>query len=179
MQIPNDIVLRPRFSLEMTSSPEILLSSFEEAGNKTDEFVVSRIDDHVFIRIPKKQQHFWSPQLHLEIYQLEKQPTVIKGLFGPSPTVWTLFMFLHFAVATLFIAAGIWMYTNITLNANYIVPLVSMILLFTFWFMLYFAGRLGRKAGKAEMRHLQSFMFNTLSDDKLEQSKASQFHLLP
>lgn len=163
MHIPNDIVLRPRFTLEMNSSPEKLLSTFENAVKTTTDFVVSRVDDHVFIRIPSKVQHFWSPQLHLEIYKIETQPTVIKGLFGPSPTVWTLFMFLHFVVAALFIAAGIWIYTNITLGDSFITPLVSIIFLFISWFMLYFAGRWGRKSGKKEMQALQSFMYKVLS----------------
>ncbi|RMB64134.1 GTP-binding protein [Dokdonia sinensis] len=163
MHIPNDLVLRPRFTLKMNSSPEKLLSSFENTGKMTTDFVISRVDDHVFIRIPKKKQHFWSPQLHLEIYSIEKHPTVIKGLFGPSPTVWTLFMFLHFVVASLFIAAGIWMYTNIALGDSLLAPLICMILLFISWFVLYIAGRWGKKSGQKEMQALQSFMYKVLS----------------
>lgn len=166
MHIPNDIALRPRFTLEMSASPEILLGHFEEAGKMNRDYVVSRIDDHVFIRFPKEQQHFWSPQLHLEIYKLEKQRTVIKGLFGPSPTVWTLFMFFHFAVILLFITAGIWMYTAMTLEDSFIIPLLGMIVLVIAWFILYFAGRLGRKAGKTEIRALQYFMNTIIAGDE-------------
>lgn len=38
MQIPNEIVSHPRFSLEMTFSPEILLSTFEKVGITTKDF---------------------------------------------------------------------------------------------------------------------------------------------
>ena len=162
MELSNELVLRPRFSLELDNRPEKVLTAFEEAGKTTDDFVVSRIDDHVFIRIPKQKQHFWSPQLHLEIYKIEEQPTILKGLYGPNPTVWTLFMFLHFMVAVLFISAGIWMYTNISLEAPFTVQLVAMVVLFVLWFVLYFSGRLGREAGKKEMATLQSFMYSTL-----------------
>ncbi|MFC4635988.1 GTP-binding protein [Dokdonia ponticola] len=163
MELSNDIVLRPRFSLELDVMPEKLLSAFEGVAQTQSDFVISRIDDHVFIRIPKSKQHFWSPQLHLEIYKIEEQPTILRGLFGPNPTVWTLFMFLHFIIATLFIGAGIWMYTNISLKAPFTFPLVSMIVLFIFWFLLYFSGRLGKEAGKKEMKALHTFMYETLN----------------
>jgi hypothetical protein len=163
MELPNDIVLRPRFSLELDVLPENVLSAFENVAKTQSDFIISRSDDHVFIRIPKHKQHFWSPQLHLEIYKIEEQPTILRGLFGPNPTVWTLFMFLHFMIATLFIGAGIWMYTNIALKASFLFPMVTMIVLFIFWFALYFSGRLGREAGKKEMRALHSFMYDTLN----------------
>ncbi len=160
MKISKDIVLRPRFFQDLNMSSENALEAFEKKSKTCREFTVSRIDHHVFIRIPKKEQHFWSPQLHLEIYDNDK-PT-LKGLFGPSPTVWTLFMFLHFIVAGLFTTAGIWLYANISLDQPIIFPITSMIVLFITWFVLYFAGRLGREAGKKEMYALYSFMEETL-----------------
>ena len=162
MDIPNDIALRPRFTIESDRAPEVLLLAFEDRSTHTKDIVISRVDDHVFLRIPKREQHFWSPQLHLEIYKIDKQPTVIRGLFGPSPTVWTLFMFLHFLVATLFIGAGIWLYTSVTLNRSLVLPIVSMASLIVLWFVLYIAGRLGKRAGKTEMRALHFFMNTVL-----------------
>ncbi|TXD81646.1 GTP-binding protein [Subsaximicrobium wynnwilliamsii] len=163
MELSNKIALRPRFSLELDQDPELLLSAFENAGRAKEGFVTSRVDDHVFIRFPKSKQTFWSPQLHLEISKMEAQPTVLKGLYGPNPTMWTLFMFLHFFVATLFISAGIWLYTNTRLGAATTLPLVALILLFILWFVLYFVGRLGRKFGKDEMLLLQDFMYKILN----------------
>ncbi|GER59375.1 GTP-binding protein [Patiriisocius marinus] len=162
MELSNEIVLRPRFTIESTDAPDKLLATFEESKTHTVDFVISRIDDHVFIRIPKNKQHFWSPQLHLEIYKIESQPTIIKGLYGPNPTVWTMFMFLHFVVGTLFIGAGVWMYTNIALGDPFIFPIVALITLFIMWFVLYFSGRLGKQAGKKEMLQLQAYFYETL-----------------
>ncbi len=162
MEISKDIVLRPRFFKNLEIPSEEALESFEEKGKTCTDFKVSRIDHHVFIRFPKAEQHFWSPQLHLEIYDVNENQPQLKGLFGPSPTVWTLFMFLHFIVATLFIASGIWLYVNISLDKSVIFPIVLMFALFVIWFILYFAGRLGREAGKKEMEALYTFMENTL-----------------
>ena len=162
MSLSNEIVLRPRFFEDLTISSEEALIAFEQKGKTCKEFTVSRVDHHVFIRIPKKEQHFWSPQLHLEIYDTDDSSPKLKGLFGPSPTVWTFFMFFHFIVATLFIAAGIWLYVNLSLGGDIIYPIVSMFFLFITWFVLYFAGRLGREAGKKEMQALYRFMKDTL-----------------
>ncbi len=163
MELSNDIVLRPRFSLDLPLPPEKILQHFENQARKQTDFVISRIDDHVFIRIPKHKQHFWSPQLHLEIYQIEQQPTVLKGLYGPSPTVWTLFMFLHFAVVLLFVAAGVWLYTQVSLGNSFTVPLITMLLLVLVWIFLYVAGRLGKRAGHKEMLSLQTYMYLILN----------------
>jgi hypothetical protein len=162
MELPNDIVLRPRFTLEYTVLPETILRAYEDVGAISKDFIVHRADDHIFISIPKNEQHFWSPQLHLEIYKIDSQVTVIKGLYGPSPTVWTLFMFFHFVVFILFMASAVWLYTNITLTLSYIFPLLGMILLFLIWIGLYIAGRIGKKTGRTEMYRLQSFMYSVL-----------------
>ncbi|EZH72249.1 hypothetical protein ATO12_25275 [Aquimarina atlantica] len=163
MEISNDIVLRPRFFQDLDIPSEKALEAFKKTGKTCQDFKVSRVDHHVFIRIPKKEQHFWSPQLHLEIYEVGENQPKLKGLFGPSPTVWTLFMFLHFVVATSFIGALVWMYVNIRLDKSYLFSILTMFFLLITWFVLYFAGRLGRQAGKKEMQKLYFFMENTLN----------------
>ena len=112
--LPNDIVLRPRFQLQLDAPKETALSSFENA--ETDPFIVNRIDDHVFIKFNKKHIHFWSPQLHIEINELDEENSRLYGLFGPNPTLWTFFMFLHFGVATMFVILGIWAYSSAALG---------------------------------------------------------------
>ena len=158
MKISNDIVLRPRFKMELSQSKETLLSAFLEAKVNERGFVVSTLDDHVFIRFPKQELQFWTPQLHLEINEMENGNSLLYGLFGPSPAVWTMFMFLHFLVASLFIAFGIWAYTNWSLGTPYILPLSLGILMMVIWVLLYFAGGIGKASGKKEMWQLKDFM---------------------
>jgi hypothetical protein len=162
MELSNDIVLRPRFKIEIDRENEKALEAFEKLKTAQTDFVVSRVDDHVFIRLPKSKQHFWSPQLHLEINKKDHKTSFLHGLYGPNPTVWTMFMFLHFFVAGLFIVFGIWAYTNWTLKHDYWLQLALMGLMVVLWFVLYFAGRLGKRKGKPEMHQLCDFMKNTL-----------------
>lgn len=165
MPTTNDIVLRPRFKMELNMSNETILKTFELEKKSQSNFIVNRIDDHVFIKFPKEKQHFWSPQLHLEINEIDKNSSQLHGLFGPNPTVWTLFMFLHFMVAGLFIAFGIWAYTNWSLKTTYAIQVSLMLLMVVIWIALYFAGSIGKNSSKKEMHELHGFM-NTILNKK-------------
>lgn len=162
MALPNEIVLRPRFKFEVNSNNQNILTHFEKSKHSQNEFIISRVDDHVFIRFPKNNQQFWSPQLHLEINNEGDSKSMVHGLFGPNPTVWTMFMFMHFIVAGLFFGFGVWAYTNITLNNSYGLQLTLTLFMVVLWFVLYFAGRFGRAKGKPEMQKLHAFMQETL-----------------
>lgn len=164
MELPNEIVLRPRFKLDVNAVNENLLKKFEDAKSTQSDFIVSRIDDHVFIRFPKKEQHFWSPQLHLEIIEKDSESAIVHGLFGPNPSVWTMFMFFHFIVAGLFIAFGVWAYTNATLGVSYTIQLFLTLFMVLIWFVLYIGGRMGKTKGQPEMRKLHAFMKEVLKD---------------
>ncbi|WOD44131.1 GTP-binding protein [Hwangdonia lutea] len=168
MPVNNEIVLRPRFKMNLNQNNERLLKAFEDAKTTQKEFIISRIDDHVFIKLPKAKQQFWSPQLHLEINEVKDSSSKLHGLFGPNPTVWTMFMFLHFMVAGLFIAFGIWAYTNWNLEHDYAIQLSLMFLMVIVWFALYFAGSIGKASSKNEMHDLYDFMNRVLEENGVD-----------
>jgi len=159
-QLPNDIVLRPRFQIQLQEPKETALNSFENI--KTDPFIVKRVDDHVFIKFNKKNIHFWSPQLHLEINEVNEEESRLYGLFGPNPTLWTFFMFIHFGVATFFIIFGIWAYSYAALDEPYGFQIGAMVFMVILWFVLYGFGRAGRRKGRPQMNQLYGFMNRTL-----------------
>lgn len=160
----NEVVLRPRFKIELNKSHTSVLEAFEAKRLDQKQFIVSRVDDHVFIKLPKAQQQFWSPQLHLEINALENNKSQLYGLFGPNPTVWTLFMFLHFLVAGLFIAFCIWAYSNYALKVDYQLQVWGIVGMIILWFLLYFSGRLSKTSNQKEMTTLYTFMSSVLDE---------------
>ena len=162
MSTTNTIVLRPRFQIALPYHNKTVLKNFEITKSSQKEYIVNRIDDHVFIKFPKQKQHFWSPQLHLEINEVDEKSSLLHGLFGPNPTVWTFFMFLHFMVAGLFIAFSIWAYTNWALKSSYALQVSLMLFMVIVWFVLYFAGSIGKASSKNEMLELQEFMNKVL-----------------
>ncbi len=171
MSLENEILLRPRFKIEIDQNNENALKTIENSKETQKYFVISRIDNHVFIRIPKQKQHFWSPQLHLEIDEINATRSELKGLFGPKPSVWTMFMFFHFVVIVLFIGFGSWAYSNWTLNNPYGIQLGLMIFMIVIWIALYFSGRMGKTKGKEEMKQLCSFLENTLDLKEIKEKE--------
>jgi len=162
MSLENEVILRPRFKIELSQNNKNALETFEDTKDSQDDFIVSRVDNHVFIRIPKKRDHFWSPQLHLEIDEIDDNSSEVRGLFGPKSTVWTMFMFFHFAVVGLFIGFGVWAYSNWSLKTSYGLQVGLMLSMVVMWFVLYIAGRMGKIKGRDEMKELCGFLEDTL-----------------
>lgn len=164
MQIlPNTIVLRPRFDLELCEQKEVVLQAF--AAAQKSPIIVKRLDDHLFISFKKEHTTFWTPQLHLELYQEADANPKLHGVYGPNPTLWTFFMFIHFVIGTLFIALGVWTYVNQSLEKSYGLQLAGMGLLLTVWIALYVFGRIGKKHGKPQIVQLHQFITAVLIRD--------------
>ncbi len=160
--LSNEIILRPRFQMELEQPCSHLLGKFSEAKKSQNKFIISCVDDHIFIKLPNKEQHFWSPQLHLELSESSENKCSLHGFFGPNPTVWTLFIFLHVGVGILFMVNAIWLYSNYNLG-NYIKLQIGIaVVLLLAWILLYIAGAMGKKKGKPEMRELYNFMLETI-----------------
>lgn len=163
-ELTNEIVLRPRFRISLKGELEELEQVFD--GVHADAFQVKRLDEHIFIKFKKKETNFWTPQLHLELSSFEKGISNIRGVFGPNPTLWTFFMFLHFGVATLFVILGIFAYSNYSLDKDITLWLVGMLFLAVIWIALYAFGRLGKSKGEPQMEQLKSFFRDTISGFK-------------
>lgn len=151
----NEIILRPRFEIKLFANPEVLKKAFDIKPK--EPFLLRRIDEHVYIRFKKEKTNFWSPQLHLTISSFSEGKSSIHGVFGPNPTLWTFFMFLHFGVATLFIILGVYAYSKYALGHNISLLLVGMLFLVFIWFGFYAFGRLGKAKGKPQMKALRQY----------------------
>ena len=159
--LTNEIVLRPRFRVSLRTNLEKLEAIFDTPT--TNSFVIKRLDEHIVIKFKKTEITFWSPQLHLELSSYEEGVTNIRGVFGPNPTLWTFFMFLHFGVGTLFVILGIFAYSNYSLGKDITFFMVGMFFLVLLWFALYAFGRLGRAKGKGQMEQLKQFVRDTIA----------------
>lgn len=159
----SDIYLRPRFKMDFDESQESLILKFKDNLNKANcKYCGKIVDGHIIIDVPPEDNHFWSPQLNLEIEKITKGKSIVKGLFGPKPQVWTLFMFFHFAVAVAFIGFSIMVYVKWTLKTDFRFALIMVIGLPVIWVIMYFLGRVGKRKGHHQMDELHTFMMKTL-----------------
>lgn len=160
----NEIVLRPRFEVSLKEDIEQLKLVFDKSAKHP--FLIKRLDEHIYIRFKKTDTTFWSPQLHLELTSFEEGISKIHGVFGPNPTLWTFFMFLHFGIGTLFIILGVFAYSNYSLGHNVTYWLTGMFFLILIWFALYAFGRMGKVKGQSQMSQLKDYLKEIISDFK-------------
>lgn len=149
--------------MELEAPCSQLIAKFMEAKKTQNKYGISCVDHHVFIKLPKAEQLFWSPQLHLEFSETSEGKCNLHGFFGPNPTVWTMFIFFHVVVGTLFLANTMWFYSNFSLNNPTTIHVGIAITLVLVWILLYVAGSIGKKKGKPDMQALYGFMLETIA----------------
>ena len=161
----SEVFLRPRFTIDLDKSTGQILENFSKELKKEDcQFLGNIFDGHVFISVSKKEEHFWSPQLHLEILEKTAQKSVLKGLFGPKPQVLTLFMFVHFVTGISFLGFVVMLFARISLNEPVFFPVIMMVFLSLIWLVLYLLGKIGKDTGKKQMSDLHDFMIKVIGD---------------
>jgi hypothetical protein len=159
----SEIYLRPRFTIDLNENHEDIIRKFStEFGSEKCLFPGTITDGHIFISVAEKEEHFWSPQLHLEILEQTEKTALLKGLFGPKPQVWTLFMFVHFVIGISFLAFSGLLYTRYSLQGAIFFPLAMVITLPLLWILLYFLGKIGKDTGKKQMYDLHEFMIKVI-----------------
>ena len=160
----SEVSLRPRFTINLQENSEELLQRFTNEFKKEDcVFLGNIVDSHIFISVSKKDEHFWSPQLHLEVIEETENTSLLKGLFGPKPQVWTFFMFIHFVIGISFLGFSVLLYTRISLNKSIVFPLTMVLVLPFVWTILYFLGKIGKDTGKKQMKKLHDFMLDVIN----------------
>lgn len=161
----NRFILKPRFKVSLNSTQEVVIKQLENSLKNDDCKYDSKIvNHHIVIDIPKGDNHFWSPQLHVEVEKETEETSLLRGLFGPKPQVWTFFMFLHFAVAISFFVFFIIAYSNYSLNKDYSFALLMCILLPVVWIVFYIFGQLGKKKGYTQMVAMHDFLMESLKE---------------
>lgn len=159
----NKILLKPRFKMELEEDEKVILEKFKNnLENKDCKYCSTIVGHHVIIDVPAEEENFWSPQMHVEI-EKKNNKTIVKGVLGPKPKVWTFFMFLHFAVALAFIVFFVMFYTKWSLNQDYTFVMIMCIIMPIIWIVLYFVGQLGKKFGYNQMVELHDFLMKTVT----------------
>jgi hypothetical protein len=137
---------------------------FEQQLTDEDNCIVSIIpDNHVLLKIGVSEHHFWSPQLWLTFDTESDGNTLLRGLYGPGPSVWTLFVFGYGAlgVAALFIAMAGLAQLNLDMPAPILwaLPFIGLCAL-----GIYITAQVGQKLGAQQTFQLHQFLETTLEE---------------
>ena len=97
--------MRPRFETVVSSSPGTTLAQIETHLNAPDcPCTGNVVGHHALLYIRPDLRHTWSPFLDLGT-EPHPQGTLIRGRFGPHPSIWTFFMAMY-AIAGFLVTIG-------------------------------------------------------------------------
>lgn len=164
MQIEETVIdhirSRPRFKIFTDISREkytVLLQEFLQQRDK--EFTGNVNNEQAIIEVRTEHNHYWKPNLALRTeIDPDENKTVVRGVFGPSSSVWTFFMFLNFIFGILWMVfVTIW-FVEKQIKSNDFPWALSA----TFFMMFclgatFIAARIGKIKGKKEMQKLREF----------------------
>ncbi|HRE79157.1 MAG TPA: hypothetical protein PLL09_15175 [Flavobacterium sp.] len=159
MNLDDQLPLRYRFDKVVTKSYDAILASCETLKETVEpDYKIKISGHHIWLHIGLLHREKHSPHLHLEIEKMEDGNTFVRGLFGPDPVLWTMFMFLHFVVGGIFVIFTVIAFSKWSLDQSYKFDLLVMFAMVNAWFLLYFIARLNRKKGLKQARELEVLM---------------------
>ena len=159
MDIDKPIRLRPRFQVETSLDKAELFERLKKLKSKyKSKYRLTQSDNHLWIHHHKSREKIFTPNLHLEIIEDKHPKTTIKGLYSPNNSYWTLFIFLHFILACLFIGFAIMAYTKSIMNNSYALYIYLMLGTVVLWVGLYIFARVNRKKGLPQAYDLEEIL---------------------
>ena len=153
--------LRPRFRYYVPSSQDEICDQFKGIfKNEKIKFTGTALSYHIVIDFLETDRHFWSPQLDLNLEKYE-EGTLIRGLIGPRPNVWTVFMFFYAVagvagLAGIIIGTGQWSMGE-SPWAFVLAPISAAIFL-----SVYLIGQAGKKIAYDESVRLHKFLIKNV-----------------
>ena len=143
--------------METSYTSEQLLSKIKQALEAENATCTGQVHSrYATVYIPHQDQHYWSPQLSLSVEETDTG-TILRGLYGPRPVVWTMFIFFYsvIGVAILFIGVLGFSYLSLGKDASILwsIPMLTIVFL-----SLYLVAHFGQKLGHDQMIILHTFI---------------------
>lgn len=156
--------VRPRFKFHSTQTPGAIAERIKtHLADENSECDGQFNSEYGTLYMPVKDQHYWSPRLNITLEADENGKTLIRGLYGPRPGVWTMFVFFYFVIAVAITFISIIGFSNISLDHSgsilWLVP-VLLVIFATLWLVAYYGQRLGHD----QMLTLHYFLEKSLGE---------------
>jgi hypothetical protein len=156
--------MRPRFRLEVPEPPDAVVGRIDERLKLPDSSCSGMVAENhhvVELRVHERDRHFWSPALSVTVTDDADSGSVIHGLIGPDPNVWTLFAMLYMGILTFLAGVGIFgliqWWLDLTPWGLYLVPVLLVALV-----AMYGISRIGQKLATPQTIVLRAFLEEAL-----------------
>lgn len=150
------LAIRPRCSLSSTLTTDKIMQSIVDKLRESKTVAGTTLQNHAYLKIPENEQNYWSPELHVTVEQVENG-SLVRGVVGPKPKIWTMFMFFYSAIIVLFFMGatlGIsqWM---LGMKAPWLwsIPLSAFL-----WAVVFLAAKFGQQKANKQMARLRNFI---------------------
>jgi hypothetical protein len=153
---------RPRFEHTSSKTALAIKEVFGKALPCVEDGIIGQIfENHLILRITPEDQHVWSPQLSLDYEEDEDGEFMVRGVYGPMPSVWTKFAFGHFVSAiTAFFALIIGGSKYMLDESSYVLWLFPIAL--ATHVLLYVMAQTGQKLGAEQLFTIHHFYEKTM-----------------
>jgi hypothetical protein len=148
--------VRPRFKITQSDNGNNIVEGIKNALNTPGaKCIGSASDRFISLQIPQDSQHYWSPQLSITMSN-EDGATIIRGVYGPRPAVWTMFIFFYTVIGLALLVVTVIGLSTMSLDKGtaifWWIPALLLVFL-TLYLVAYF----GQKMGHDQMVELQAF----------------------
>ena len=149
--------IRPRFRLTSKLSIEEIGEKIKSALEEPNVACIGQIiHGHSTIKMPIKDQHYWSPQLSMTLEKTQNG-TLIRGLYGPRPEVWTMFVLFYTIIGLATLAALVFGMSYMMLGQSvWVLWLVPAFL--TIFLSLFLVANRGKSMGKEQIHVIHHFV---------------------
>ncbi len=149
--------IRPRIQFESEYSPEQLYRKIKENLEKADVECEGHVLPGFATFYPlEENQHYWSPQLTIHFEKTENG-SLIRGLYGPKPSVWTMFMFFYSFIGFVTMIAAMVSLSYWSLEQESLI-FWSVPVLILIFLSLYLVAYLGQKFGHQQIVYIHQFL---------------------
>lgn len=153
--------IRPRFNLCVPYSFEEAIEIISKEIKDNPNIKGKIVDNHVLLDVPLKDRHYFSPQLSFRIEHREDEPqkACIKGIIGPRPGVWAMFLYLYIIIGMVGAVVSMYGFALKNLgtenNYTYALPITIVLLLSS-----YVSSKFGEEKGKDQVEQLKRFLLD-------------------
>ncbi|MCA9303525.1 MAG: hypothetical protein KC996_05330 [Phycisphaerales bacterium] len=145
--------MRPTFEIPSPHPVDASVARLRSLVDEGDHPLDGRIaGTHLMLVIPPARRHFWSPWLHLEVYEAAEGSSV-QGRFSPNPSVWTGIMLAYIALCTLIFFASIFGFAQLIMQRSpWALSLLPVFLIVGG--LIYWGSLVGQKLANDQMHEL-------------------------
>lgn len=149
---------RIRFKLKTNLNPDEYCKNLKEYLEENNKEFTGNINKEIAtIYVRNENNQHWKPNLALRI-EVDNNTTIIRGVFGPSPAVWTFFMFLYFLFSIAWMVFFTMFYVERQIKSNdYPWALTASFIALGLLISTYVAAQIGQRLSQKEIKQLRKF----------------------